>query len=97
VSGAENRGGEAAWVGLGPALPPPALQRLRALMGAAMGPVRNHAGLQAALDECEGLAAEGWQAGLARALLAAALQRRRSLGAHYRDDDASMAGPVAAA
>ena len=97
VSGAENRGGEAAWVGLGPALPPPALQRLRALMGAAMGPVRNHAGLQAALDECEGLAAEGWQAGLARALLAAALQRRRSLGAHYRGDDASMAGPVAAA
>ena len=73
-------------------MPPPALQRLRGLMGAAMGPVRNGAALRAALLECDALAAEGWQAGLARAMLAAALQRRHSLGAHYRDDDAAMAG-----
>jgi L-aspartate oxidase len=90
-------GGGVEWVGHGPSLPPAALQRLRMLMGAAMGPVRHGEGLQAALRECDALVADGWQAGLARAMLAAALQRRHSLGAHYRDDDASMAALVTAA
>jgi L-aspartate oxidase len=90
-------GGEVEWVGHGRSLSPPALQRLRVLMGVAMGPVRNGAALQTALLECDALAAEGWQAGLARTMLAAARQRRHSLGAHYRDDDAPIVAPVTAA
>ena len=89
--------GEVNWVGRGPSLALPALHRLRMLMGTAMGPVRNGHGLRAALHECDALGAEGWQAGLARAMLAAALKRGHSLGGHYRDDDASMVAPATAA
>src|SRR5690606_11884344 len=42
-----------------------ALQRLRVLLSAAAGPVRTAAGLDAALEEAEGLAETGWQARLA--------------------------------
>lgn len=69
-----------------PALAPAGLMQLRMLMSHAMGPVRSEASLTAALETCAALAARGWQARLAQAMLAAALQRRSSLGAHYRCD-----------
>lgn len=66
------------------------LNRLRGLMAQAMGPLRKGALLQVALRDCDALARVGWQGALARALVAAALRRQRSLGAHFRDD-----GPLA--
>lgn len=74
-----------------PALQAGEMQRLRALMMDAMGPVRSGDGLQEALRECDVLAKSGWQAALARELVAAALQRAHSLGAHFRSDDATTA------
>ncbi len=59
---------------------------LRNLLSQAMGPMRNGHAMAAALQECETLAAAGWQGGVAQALLAAALARKDSLGAHYRSD-----------
>ena len=53
-------------------------------------PVRTGALLQVALRDCDALAHVGWQGALARALVASALRRQRSLGAHFRDD-----GPTA--
>ena len=69
-----------------PSLDAMRLQQLRDLMMQAMGPVRSGEGLQAALRECEALAEQGWQGGLARAMVAAALRRTESLGAHFRLD-----------
>lgn len=66
------------------------LARLRGLLTAAAGPVRTAAGLDAALAQARAMAGAGWQAGLAIALLEAARQRRRSLGAHW------LEGPVPA-
>lgn len=65
-----------------------AITVLRGLMAQAMGPVRDGPALQLALDDCRTLAATGWQAGVANVLLAAALQRKTSLGAHFRRDAA---------
>jgi len=73
----------------GPSLDGTALARLRELMMQAMGPLRTGALLQVALRDCDALARVGWQGAVARALVAAALRRRRSLGAHFRDD-----GPI---
>ncbi|WP_460822980.1 L-aspartate oxidase [Lysobacter olei] len=74
----------------GPSLDAAQLARLRDLMTQAMGPVRTGALLQVALRDCDALARVGWQGALARALVGAALRRRQSLGAHFRDD-----GPLA--
>lgn len=65
--------------------------QLRTLMMEAMGPLRSGAGLSAALADCETLAAIGWEGQLAQALLAAALQRQHSLGAHFRADEPELA------
>lgn len=62
------------------------LAQQRMLLSQAMGPVRNGTAMTAALTEIEALAAVGWQAGVALALLAAALRRKDSLGAHFRSD-----------
>ena len=69
-----------------PALDIHGLTVLRTLLSQAMGPMRNGHAMAAALQECETLAAAGWQGGVAQALLAAALARKDSLGAHYRSD-----------
>jgi L-aspartate oxidase len=69
-----------------PSLDAARLAGLRALMMRAMGPVREGEALRQALDECEALAGQGWQAELACALVAAALRRIESLGAHFRVD-----------
>ena len=69
-----------------PSLDDARLDALRKLMTQAMGPLRTGAGLQEALRDCTALAAAGWQAGLAQRMLAAALRRGSSLGAHYRSD-----------
>lgn len=71
----------------GPSLDAARLTVLRELLWQAMGPVRSAALLQVALRECDNLAAIGWQGGLARLMLAAALRRRTSLGAHFRHDE----------
>src|SRR5690606_5810234 len=60
-----------------PSLDAAQLDHLRVLMMRAMGPLRSGEALRAALQECETL--DGWQGGLARAMLAAALRRARSL------------------
>lgn len=57
------------------------LQQLRELMARALGPVRSGGTLKEALEECEAL--DGWQGGLAKEMLAAALRRTASLGAHH--------------
>ena len=64
-----------------PSLDAAGLVSLRELMMRALGPVRSGKRLQAALRECEAL--EGWQSEVAQTLLAAALGRKQSLGAHY--------------
>lgn len=77
-------GREAAeWRELGAGLAPARLAELRALLWEAAGPLRTVAGLRHALDVCIGWGGEGWQARLAVAMLAAALRRRDSLGAHW--------------
>ena len=76
------------WRERGVSLPQEQLQRLRALMWSAAGPLRSGAGLRNALSECAAQAPSGWQARLAIAMLDAALQRTESLGAHYRTDAA---------
>ena len=74
----------------GPSLDRVDLERLRALMEQAMGPVRDGATLRRALAEVAALAQAGWQARLAREFLVAALRRDRSLGAHWRSDVPTM-------
>jgi L-aspartate oxidase len=69
-----------------PSLDAPRFVRLRELMMQAMGPMRDGEGLQAALHECNALAAHGWQGVLAQAMMEAALLRTQSLGAHFRGD-----------
>jgi L-aspartate oxidase len=79
--------GAYAWAGLGHGADPHALERLRALLWNALGPVRDGPGLRAAhrrlQDESD---AYGWQGRLATRLLDAARTRGASLGAHYRSD-----------
>jgi L-aspartate oxidase len=69
-----------------PSLDAAQLDYLRALMMQAMGPLRSGATLQGALQDCAELAGFGWQGELAQRMLAAALRRTASLGAHYRSD-----------
>ena len=68
------------------ALPHAQLTALRALMSRAMGPLRHGVDLRAALAACSEWAESGWQARVAEVLLAAALSRTHSLGAHCRMD-----------
>lgn len=75
-----------------PSLDADARTLLRNLLSQAMGPMRDGAAMQAALRELELLAGEGWQVGVARALLTAAFKRKSSLGAHFRSDDALASG-----
>lgn len=76
--------GAARWHERGASLAPELLERVRTLLWRTAGPWRNGASLRSAAAECATLRAAGWQARLAGALVAAALQRRNSLGAHYR-------------
>lgn len=69
-----------------PSLDEARLVGLRELMMRTMGPVRSGESLQAALQECSALAAQGWQGALAQVMLEAALRRVQSLGAHFRTD-----------
>lgn len=62
------------------------LALLRQAMWRAAGPVRTANGLAGAMAQLDSLAAMGWEAGLARTLLVAALGNRISLGTHWRDD-----------
>jgi L-aspartate oxidase len=77
--------GASRWCERGAPLAPAQLERLRTLLWSAAGPQRDGAGLRQALAECMSLRA-GWQARLASLLVAAALERRNSLGAHHRTD-----------
>ncbi|HET6436156.1 MAG TPA: hypothetical protein VFG18_10725, partial [Xanthomonadaceae bacterium] len=86
----------AEWRERGEGLAAAPLDRLRALLWRAAGPLRDGPALRAALAECAGLG-DGWQAGLAGTLLAAALARDTSLGAHFRRDDATMRPRMVAA
>ena len=81
-----NAHGECALMRREPSLDAPRLVRLRELMMQAMGPMRSSKGLQAALHECNALAAHGWQGALVQAMVEAALRRTQSLGAHFRSN-----------
>jgi L-aspartate oxidase len=70
----------------GASLSPAELAGLRALLWRAAGPRREAAALRDAWRICAALADAGWQARLAKALLRAMRLRRRSLGAHWRED-----------
>jgi L-aspartate oxidase len=82
--------GAVRWAERGRPLPVAQLQRLRQLLTHAAGPLRDGAGLRRALAECGAMRDSGWQARVAHALLAAAVARGESLGAHYRSDDAPV-------
>ena len=86
LPGSGNDRGRFALVRRKPSLDAPRLAGLRELMMRAMGPVREGGALRAAQEECEALAGHGWQGGLARTMVGAALRRRQSLGAHFRID-----------
>ena len=86
LPGSGNDRGRFALVRRKPSLDAPRLAGLRELMMRAMGPVREGEALRAAREECEALAGHGWQGGLARTMVGAALRRRQSLGAHFRID-----------
>lgn len=68
----------------GAGLDPHVLETLRERMWAAAGPVRTRPGMEAAAALLAGMADEGWQARVAYAIVAAALRRATSLGAHWR-------------
>ncbi len=74
------------WAELGTALDAASLAVLRHRLWTAAGPARSGGALVAALRDATQMAASGWQARVARAVLDAALRRRRSLGAHWRAD-----------
>ena len=71
---------------LGRGLSPQGLVELRNLMSQVMGPMRDGARLAGAGPVLDRLASAGWQGRLARALVDAAVRRRASLGAHWRED-----------
>jgi len=81
--------GRCRWIEQGSGLPSATLADLRVLMWEAAGPVRSTPALQRASRMCSRWAAAGWQARLAQQLLAAALVRGQSLGAHYRSDSSA--------
>ena len=66
-------------------------ERLALAMWRAAGPVRNARDLHAALAAAKGGSRDGWQARLCAGILSAAVQRRGSLGAHWRSDAAGAA------
>ena len=75
------------WTGSGPAAGAEAMARLRLLLWNALGPVRDGTALAATRRMLEADAdGHGWQGRLAVRMLAAALDRGGSLGAHYRSD-----------
>lgn len=78
---------------LGPTLDAAGWQCLRELLWQHLGPVRSGNGLDTALAVIahDPTLAASWPGELARALLTAARQRGRSIGAHYRSDDVQVA------
>jgi L-aspartate oxidase len=78
--------GNAGIAAIGRPLSTPALAQLRTLLWNVMGPVRHGDALADALAALDASADAGWQIGLARHLIAAGLERRDSLGAHWRAD-----------
>ncbi len=89
--GAAAADGQLRWRQLGPSLSPARMAELRELLWRAAGPERSAAQLAAARDACVGWRTEGWQARLAADILAAALYRGDSLGAHWRSDSGAAA------
>jgi L-aspartate oxidase len=77
------------WIERGAGLQAEPLAALRELLWQAAGPVREASRLRDAWRVCAAMADAGWQARLAKSLLRAARLRRRSLGAHCREDPAS--------
>jgi L-aspartate oxidase len=82
--------GHPRWVDRGQAADMPVLRELRRLAGSALGPVRQRARMRDALDHLAVHPGLGhtWQGKLVVRFLQAALQRRKSLGAHFCVDDA---------
>ena len=73
----------------GPGLDEKNRNHLQKIMSASLGPIRNESVLQHGIKECKKLIDCGWQARLAERMLLAAIGRKKSLGAHFRDDDCS--------
>jgi L-aspartate oxidase len=78
--------GPSRWIERGAALPAASLSRLREVLWLAAGPLRDGETLRRAMDEGLAWQAQGWQARVVVALLAAPWRRRDSLGAHHRTD-----------
>lgn len=79
------------WAELGAPLAARPLQVLQDLLWRTAGPVREATALRNAWRTCLASEEAGWQMRLAATLLRAACVRRRSLGAHFRDDRACAA------
>ncbi len=76
------------WVEAGPDASPATRAAIAAQLTSALGPLRSGEALLVARSAIadDGAMADSWQGRLGLQLLAAALARRRSLGAHYRVD-----------
>jgi len=79
-------GGACGWAERGIPVPAERLPALRELLWHAAGPVREDIALREAWRSCAAAAGAGWQMSLARSLLRAMRRRRRSLGAHWREE-----------
>ncbi|HEY9110886.1 MAG TPA: L-aspartate oxidase [Rhodanobacteraceae bacterium] len=86
--------GDTRWIERGAPVDPAVLADLHHVMWDACGPQRDAATLANALRTMA--CWQGWQARLAEAILRAALQRRDSLGAHFRTDAGATSREVAA-
>lgn len=70
------------------------LQRLRATLWRAAGPVRSTRLMQEGIATLDPLLARGWQARLGQRLLTAAFRRSKSVGAHWHEDAETLSAIV---
>ena len=73
----------------GPSLDENETIHVQNIMSASLGPTRNEITMQQGLNQCKKLIDCGWQARLAERILLAAIKRKKTLGAHFREDECS--------
>lgn len=78
------------WAERGSSLDDDALRALRGTLWNAAGPVRSTGAIATGMSAVAPLADAGWQGRVGLALLRSALERDQSLGAHFREDAATV-------
>lgn len=87
--GLESSAGNFRMIEIGPSLDDSQQKYLQKIMSRCLGPIRNETVMRHSFDECNTLIEMGWQARLVQQILIAAIRRKQSLGAHFRDDESS--------